>query len=132
MKKTIKVIDLLNMIANREIKKSTKIKFQGITYTYDFPNVCGIYDDIRNQDYDLFKEIDCANINDKVEILEEDEKPKEIELLDIKCENERTGNCYILNENGTKCFLTKHSKMIVEQQNKIAKAVNYLLKKEDK
>ncbi len=67
-------------------------------------------------------------LNDEIEIIED--APKGIELLDIKFDGYNT--YYLLNEYGTKCTLSKHDKIIAEQQNEIAKAVNYLLKRCDK
>lgn len=121
------------MIRDGKIKENTLIEVSGGVRAH-YPYV-KVYGNKR-----LFWEDDdgkCSVVtSDELleytfEIIEEIEKPKEIKLLDIKCENGITNNCYLLNENGTKCFLTKHSKMIAEQQNKIAKAVNYLLNKEE-
>ena len=60
----------------------------------------------------------------KVEILEED-KPI-IEKLNI--ESDSPTHFYIRNEYGTKCGLTKHSKMIADKLNEI---IEFLNKKEN-
>ena len=82
--KTIKLIDLLNKIANEDIPK--KIKYSGVIYEYDYyKGDCG-YVDMSQSPYKWFeKEIDCdvpSFLNDEVEIIEEEEE-KEIEKLDI-------------------------------------------------
>ena len=61
--------------------------------------------------------------SDEVEILEEEKKIPE----KIKIEQDTpSSNYYIRNENGTKCGLTKHSKMIVETLNQV---IDYLKSK---
>ena len=64
----------------------------------------------------------------KAEIIEED-KPIEELLIEQDCPS---SNYYIRNEFGTKCGLTKHSKMIAEKVNEIAREVNKLKKESDK
>ena len=56
------------------------------------------------------------------------EEEKEIEKL--KIEQDTPNNYYIKNEYGTKCALTKHSKMIAEKVNELIDEVKKL--KEDK
>lgn len=128
-------ITLLQMIKDEKVKENTLIEVSGGVRTH-YPYVK------FGENKRLYWENEHYTINQVVltddlleytfEIIEEKEKPKEIELLNIECDDKHQ-NYYIVNECGTKCFLTKHSKMIAEQQNEIAKAVNYLLKKvEDK
>ena len=73
---------------------------------------------------------DCfleSTMFDKViEIIEEE---KEIEKLKIE-QDTPNSNYYIKNEYGTKCYLTKHSKMIAEKVNELIDEVKKL--KEDK
>ena len=64
-------------------------------------------------------------LNDKVEILEKD-KPI-IEKINI--ESDSPTHFYIRNEYGTKCSLTKHSKMIADKLNEV---IEFLNRKEDK
>ena len=64
-------------------------------------------------------------LNDKVEILKED-KPI-IEKINI--EQDSSKHFYIKNEYGTKCSLTKHSKMIADKLNEV---ISYINRKEDK
>lgn len=82
--KTIKIIDLLNKIANGDIP--TKIKYKDIVYKYDnYAGDCG-YVDMTQAPYKWFeKEIDCDvqdYLNDEVEILEDEKKiPKKLNIL---------------------------------------------------
>ena len=78
MNKIIKVIDLLNKIANGE-EVPKKIKYQGVTFTleeevYYVPNE--LYSLI---DYIKLKERD---LNDCAEIIEEDNKIEKLDLYD--------------------------------------------------
>ena len=78
----MKVIDLLNKIANGEIPK--KIKYFETIYEYGNYKGDSGYVDTTQYPYKWFeKEIDCdviSDLNDEVEIIEEDKK---IENLDI-------------------------------------------------
>lgn len=79
--KTIKIIDLLNKIANGDIP--TKIKYKDIVYKYDnYKGDCG-YVDMTQNPYKWFeKEIDCDvqdYLNEEIEILEDEKKlPKKM------------------------------------------------------
>lgn len=64
-------------------------------------------------------------LNDKVEILEEAKSI--IEKLNI--ENDGPTQFYIRNEYGTKCSLTKHSKIIADKLNEV---IDYINRREDK
>lgn len=129
-------ITLLQMIKDGKIKDGNKISCSDFVSSYYFKSgTLGYYNKDENGII-KFVELSLKDIIENIkyatyEIIEEIEKPKEIELLNIECDDKHQ-NYYIVNECGTKCFLTKHSKMIAEQQNEIAKAVNYLLEKSDK
>ena len=109
------------------------------------------YDELSN-DYEMFEESGdlylfqeelniTRALNDEVEIIEEDKpktlnniresygllriEDKKIEKLEIETQNKETGNCYITNEYGTKCYLTKHSRIIA---NKVNEIIDYLNK----
>lgn len=56
-----------------------------------------------------------------------EDKPKHIEELKIEQDG---ATYYIKNEFRTKCYLTKHSKIIADKFNELSKAVNYLLDKD--
>ena len=118
MMKTIKIIDLLIKIANGE-EVPKKIKYCNKIYT-----LSNIVNDYMNEDgnYLTYKFDDFDILNDEVEILEE---PKKIpEKLNI--EQESIGSYYIKNEYGTKCYLTKHSKIFADKINEI---LDYLERK---
>ena len=63
-------------------------------------------------------------LNDGVEIIEENKK---IETLKIE-QDTPSSNFYIRNEYGTKCGLTKHSKMIAEKVNELVREINKMKK----
>ena len=62
------------------------------------------------------------NLDKEVEIIEEDKK---IEKLEIE-KDENTENYFIRNEYGTKCYLTKHSKIIASKINELIDEINNL------
>ena len=62
------------------------------------------------------------NLDKEVEIIEEDKK---IEKLEIE-KDENTQNYFIRNEYGTKCYLTKHSKIIASKFNELIDEINNL------
>ena len=62
----------------------------------------------------------------KIEPMVEEEDKPIIEKLNI--ENDSPTHFYITNEYGTKCGLTKHSKMIADKLNEI---IDYINRKED-
>ncbi len=122
----MKLIDLLVKIANRYEDLPKEIEILGNNYILRHSTHMPNY--FRKDKIGISISEDLALIQcltDEVEIIED--KPKKIELLDIKIEKGSAGNCYLVNKNGAKCFLTKHSKMIVEQQNEIVRVLNYLL-----
>lgn len=58
---------------------------------------------------------------------------KNIEIIvdgieELKIENDSPTNFYIRNEQGAKCFMTKHSKIIAEKLNEVIREVNKLRK----
>ena len=55
-----------------------------------------------------------------------EEEKKIPEKLKIEQNGQTYNNFYIVNQNGTKCYLTKHSKMIVETLNQV---IDYLKSK---
>lgn len=74
----MKIIDLLNKIANDEETPPLKIKYKNKKYFYD-----DIHDDYNtfetgNYEYLLY-EIDLASLNDEIEIIEEDKKIEKLE-----------------------------------------------------
>lgn len=143
----MKVIDLLNKIANGEIPK--RIIYDDKQWTYDEKIEDYItYDDSRID----WKYTIMEYINDEVEIIEDtfsgikfyengketcsiDTKPsfttkdlhieedKKIEKLEIV--HNGSANAYALLDNwGTKCALTKHSKVMCDKINEIIDYIN--------
>ena len=114
----MKVIDLLNKISNGE-EVPKKIKYNNKIWNYREGIMEYISDDtcfsLSNFEFDV--------LNDEVEILEEEKKLPEKLKIEQDTPN---SNYYIRNENGTKCALTKHSKMIAETLNQV---IDYLKSK---
>ncbi len=123
----MKVIDLLNKIANGE-EVPRKFTYKGYLWEYDINNEMWFYyfGEGKNHRFDRLFYLNMC-LNDEIEIIEED-KPIEELLIEQDCPS---SNYYIRNEFGTKCGLTKHSKMIAEKVNEIAREVNKLKKKEN-
>ena len=112
----VTIYELLGMV--KDDKAPKKIKYNGIIWKYD-----GEYYYSENN---VFLEEYCNltdSLNDEVEILEEEKKIPE----KLKIEQDTpSSNYYIRNENGTKCGLTKHSKMIAKTLNQV---IDYLKSK---
>ena len=69
-------------------------------------------------------EIDFSELNDEVEIVEEDKKIEKLEIV-----HNGSANAYaLLNEYGTKCALTKHSKVMCDKINEIIDKLNEMEK----
>ena len=104
----MKIIDLLNKIANGE-EVPEKIKVNRYIYTY------APYIDYINEDNNYLMdiiEINQNDLNDEVEIIEEDKK---IEKINIIQDEATPNNYYLINKYGTKCYLSKHSKTIIDK-----------------
>ena len=128
MNNIINIYELLGLIKDGKAPKMIKYKDNNYIFTgYDYH--C-ILTDIEKGfvEYRLIKNYiqDLQSIlNEKVEILEED-KPI---IEKIKIEQDSPTHFYIRNEYGTKCGLTKHSKMIADKLNEV---IEFLNRKEDK
>ena len=128
MNNTISVYELLGLIKDGKAPKMIKYKDNNYIFTgYDYHCILtniekGFveYRLIKNYIQDL-----QSILNEKVEIIEE-YKPI-IEKLNI--ESDSPTHFYIRNEYGTKCSLTKHSKMIADKLNEV---IDYINRKEDK
>ena len=144
----MKIIDLLNKIANDE-EVPRKFTYKGYLWEYDVKNKMWFYyfGESKNHRFDRLFYLNMI-LNDEVEILEEE--PRDIEVcgslftrseydklahseeekkIPEKLEIEQdtpSSNYYIRNEYGTKCGLTKHSKMIAETLNEV---IDYLKSK---
>ena len=118
MKKEITIYELLGLINNNP-NEDIYIKFFDMdTGKEDVMWACleNIFDRLDNKHIFL---------NDKVEIIEE---PKELREIYIY-QDLNTGNHFVLNEHNTKCYMTKHSKIIAEKVNEI---IRYIKDKENK
>lgn len=124
MNKEIIIYELLGLVKDNKAPK--RIKCNDLIFIYNELSKDYVYE--RSNDCWLFTDyIDIGkNISKKVEILEED---KDIE--ELKIENDNPTHFYIRNEHGTKCSLTKHSKLIADKINEVIREVNKL-RKEDK
>lgn len=118
----ISYYELLGLI--KEGKQPNKVKYGEIEFEWDGCN----YLSSNNLRKELnMTDVELANIP-TIEVIEE--KPKKIGKLNIEIENKTTGNAFIRNEHGTKCFLTKHSKIIAEKVNELIEKANYLLEED--
>ena len=117
MKKGITIYGLLGLINNNP-NEDIYIKF--------FDRDTGKEDVMWACLENIFDRLDNKRIflNDKVEIIEE---PKQLEEIEI--ENDNTSHFYIRDKHGTRCQMTKHSKIIAEKVNEI---IRYIKNKENK
>lgn len=117
----IKVIELLNMISKRE-EVPKKIEYEGEIYEFN-KNIHGYW---GGKNKDCFRAmVNWRYLNNEVEIIEEEKKiPEKLEIE----QDTPNSNYYIRNEYGTKCYLTKHSKIIADKVNSI---IDYLNSKGD-
>ena len=97
---------------SKEDKKIEKLKILQFSDLIDMPKE-EIIQVIKEQRF---------KINEVIDYLKSKED-KKIEKLNIEIQNERTGNAYIRNEHGTKCYLTKHSRIIANKVNEIIKKI---------
>lgn len=126
----MKIIDLLNKIANKE-ELPKKIRLYNKTIYILNHNPLTNMDYYASEHSILLKDIDVYSLNYEVEIIED--KHKKIELLEI---NKDTGDNYYIVDFETRRHLyfgtDECEQKIIEQQNNIAKAINYLSEKSDK
>ncbi len=129
--KTITMYELLGLL--KDDKAPKKIKIDNIIYELDEETnmyftkmkncrvaLGGLKEEEGNLIFNAFE--------NKVEILEEEKKIPE----KIKIEQDTpSSNYYIRNENGAKCALTKHSKMITETLNQVIDYLDYIKSKGD-
>ena len=123
MKTIISVYELLGLIKDGKAPKLVKYD----NYIWEYKKQ---FDDYFNdEEYLIENGFDSWNnakdfLEEKVEIIEE---KTIIEKLNI--ENDIPTQFYIRNEYGTKCSLTKHSKIIADKLNEV---IEFLNRKEDK
>jgi len=122
----IKIIELLNLVYEKKAPK--KVLYKYCEYEFDE----GI-NDYKNKDglmlFEHLFQYEQKALFLEIEIIEE--RSKEIEELELKYPENQQNNCYLINEQGTKCYLTKHSKMIAQKLNEVIKEINLLKKEND-
>lgn len=123
----MRVIDLLVKISKGE-EVPKKIRIDDWRYKFEWEEDLDNYYD-NSEDIDLMSALSMSKeeLNYGVEIIEEEKKIELPEKLEIE-QDTPSSNYYIRNEFGTKCGLTKHSKMIVEKLNE---TLGYLKYKEE-
>lgn len=118
----MKVIDLLNKIANSE-EVPNKIKFHNNIFIFDKSDMTYY---LENSDKNLFSICNYKILSDEVEIIEE--KPKKIEKIQLKNE------CIIDCDETGKHFIKTNRKdrnIYITKINEIIDNLNYLLEKSD-
>ena len=107
MSKTIKIIDLINALANND-KKPYQVKYEGNIYTW---NCLNHYVDRKNGTSLFYAVIDYKNfLNDTVEIIEEKEGIDKEENYKLKIE---LNDLYSLNKKILREIASKHYKFTV-------------------
>ena len=131
MNNIINIYELLGLIKDGKAPK--KIKWEDYIFSfYNDDYLCRDEDFVKNRETNyllcyLFS-LPGSVLNNKVEILNDFEEDKPI-IKKINIESDSPTHFYIRNEYGTKCSLTKHSKMIADKLNEI---IDYINRKEDK
>ena len=126
MNKFITIYELLGLIKDGKAPK--KIKYNNRIYVFA-GNDYSIDDKDDKKRYWLITEFNYSLsdfLNEKVEIIDKGEDKPIIEKLNI--ESDSPTHFYIRNEYGTKCGLTKHSKIIADKLNEV---IDYLNRKEN-
>lgn len=122
----MRVIDLLNKIAKGE-EVPKKIKVGNIIWNYNEEKKTYFMSDTEIELF--YVENITKKLNDEVGIIEDN---LYIEELKIECMENQPSSKYIVNEYGTKCFLTKHSKIIADKVNEVIRNQKYILERLDK
>lgn len=123
MNKKITLYELLGLIKDGQAPKRIKQIFNdGFKEEYILDKEGWYETTDKTTKMNIFK---ADKLNSIVEILEEEKKIEKITLL-----NNGNPNSYaIYDENGTKCALTKHSKVMVDKINEIIDEINSHLSK---
>ena len=119
MNKEITIYELLGLI--KDGQDVGKFWWNGCIHEVDEYNK--IYDTYCRK----YKELTLDCLNDKVKIIEEDKKIEKIEIR----QDINTGNNFILNKQGKRCYLTTHSKIIAEKINELTDEINALKEKNE-
>ena len=114
----ISYYDILTMIKEGNKPPIIKYKDPSGTHIYKFDKEQGEYISKGNHHF-IFFDMRLMEIFEKnIEII----KPKKMERL--KIENDNGTDYYIRNIHGTKCYLTKHSKIMADKINEIIEVLN--------
>lgn len=124
MTKTIKIIDLLNLVYEKKAPK--KILYKYCEYEFYKRN-----NDYQNNDglnlFEYLFQYEEQVLNLEVEIIDDNKKIDKLEIV------LSSSTCYCLrDEKGNLCSLNKHTRVIANKLNETINKVNYLLEKSDK
>lgn len=125
MSKTIRVIDLLNKIANGE-EVPYKVKYNGIIFTYNSSNKQGLkYVDLNKENEVFYRYLTGVvnKLTDEVEIIEEQEE------IDIQKLNENIKYYNIIGHSENEKMLFNMIQDTANRINKLVQAVKQLNKK---
>ena len=125
----MKVIDLLNKIANDTLEDGTRVIIGNVLYVYDrddkklyVANDCSKYRNIFT--YALNLEVEILSTVGEVRCSEEE---KEIEELCIE-KDLNSNNYYLIDKDIAKCQMTRHSRIIANKLNEVIKELNKIMK----
>lgn len=124
MSKTIRVIDLLNKIANGE-EVPYKVKYNGIIFTYNSSNKQGLkYVDLNKENEVFYRYLTGVvnKLTDEVEIIEEQEE------IDIQKLNENIKYYNIIGHSENEKMLFNMIQDTANRINKLVQAVKQLKK----
>lgn len=119
--KTMKVITMLDLVARETFKQGFKFRYDGYIWTYNY-NDCII----TNVCDDTFSGCYCIEqiLNDEVEVIEDTQKIKGIEI-----ETEEDGFEYISCNNDNRSYVNSTDKVYIEKINELIQVVNELTEK---
>ena len=135
MNKKIKVIELLNLLAENKIKRGTRIKYGNYSYKIDYPNLCGIYVEggSTGRGASLFSQLDICALNYEVEILE-DEEDNDISSLNAfklmeapymaKCLDKNSHEEFMEHLKQSEVEIVHKIRELIEKVNKLDKKIN--------
>ena len=112
----MKVIDLLNKIANgEEVPKKIKKNWE---YEYKYDGFRNEYHYMNHENKRFDEEwLIFSIINDEIEILDEEEFE---DIEELKLDGDFGGD-FLINDEGNKCYISSHDKTIVRRINKVIK-----------
>lgn len=116
----------MNMILNDEVEiLEEENKFTKEDFIKEAMDLEGLTREEFNKIYEV-KECNCGREFCKgfIKVEKVEEKKKIPEKIKIEHDGHTYNNFYIVNQNGSKCYLTKHSKMIAETLNQVIDYLN--------